>query len=247
MAMQIKDSLIDQLIKCTWVRWSQNAGDEESHNLIHQQRSKSHSFLRANENIERIVKAIRLKGSKTKLTSSVVVNHLTTPYIEKCAKRAQDLKVPKISFRPDVPLFERKVAKYSPEQIEAFKNLQDNESNTIEIDWNLNRDELIEFEEKDLQGVACKYSNVSVYIAANFDVYPCCYTRIDKKYIIGNVSDQKFQDFWISNQRKSHPNSIDISKCPSCPHISANIEIKDFEKNSTKALEYSQTYSNEFI
>ena len=111
----------------------------------------------------------------------------------------------------------------------------------------INRDELIEFEENDLKGVTCKYSNVSVYVAANFDVYPCCYTRIDKKYVIGNVSDQKFQDFWISNQRKSHPNSIDISKCPSCPHISANIEINNLENKSSKELEYSTNYSNEFI
>lgn len=247
MAMKITDKLIDELIRCTWIRWSQNAGDEESHDLIHQQRSKSHSFDRANKNIQRIVEKIKLKKSNTKLTSSVVVNHLTTPYIEKCVRRAQNLNVPKISFRPDVPLFERKVAKYSTDQIKAFKQIQKNDSHSIKIDWNPNRDELIEFEEKDLQNVSCKYSNVSVYIAANFDVYPCCYTRIDKKYIIGNVSDKKFHDFWISNQRKSHPNSIDISKCPSCPHISANIEIKNIENKSIKELEYSHNYFNEFI
>ena len=140
MAMKISNKLIEELIKCTWIRWSQNAGDEESHDLIHQQRSNSHSFDRANQNIERIVEKIKIKKSNTKLTSSVVVNHLTTPYIEKCVQRAQDLNVPKISFRPDVPLFERKVAKYSIDQIKAFEEIQKNDSNSIEIDWNPNRD-----------------------------------------------------------------------------------------------------------
>ena len=111
----------------------------------------------------------------------------------------------------------------------------------------MSRDELIEFDKKDLAGLSCLYSNISVYIAANFDVYPCCYTRIDKKYVIGNVDKQSFNSFWLNSDRKKNPEKIIVGKCPSCPHVTANLEIRDLLTENNKMKIEPKELSADFI
>ena len=239
-AMNIKEEVIEELSNAEWIRWSQNAGTDESHKLINRNRSEKDSFERANDNIKRLVRAI--KGKKTVLTSSVVVNDLTTPFIEECIKRAINLGIKRISFRPDVPLMAKGMSNYTKEQMEKLDSLYNKYKEEIEIDWNLTRDELKEFRTDELEHLSCQYSSVSTFVSAAFDVYPCCYTRIDKSYSMGNIERKHFGEFWLSEARRENPDKICVRDCPNCMHISSNIEIKNLINPEDRKGELSSEF-----
>lgn len=84
--------------------------------------------------------------------------------------------------------------------------------------------------------VACFYSNHSIYIAANGDVYPCCYTRSDRKYVMGNIAGQSFGTFWASEARRGNYRQLSIASCPSCPYLDINKQLRELYEGGVPAV-----------
>ena len=95
------------------------------------------------------------------------------------------------------------------------------------IEYDREKDSL----EVDDPNLKCFYSNHSIYIAANGDVYPCCYTRMWKKYAIKNINEISFNDFWKSNLAEENYKKLNVNQCPTCPYIEVNKALEGLYLN----------------
>ena len=120
------------------------------------------------------------------------------------------------------------------ENIDRINNAKTHENENFKVHAETERenDNLL-LRDKDL---VCFYSNHSVYIAANGDVYPCCYTRMSKKYVIDNISNQDFRSFWRNHNNANHYKNLNVNLCPSCPYNDLNVKLKEVYLNGKDFL-----------
>lgn len=225
MAMKLKDETVEQLALSQWVRWSMNSGSLDVFKEIHQPRGSDTSqvYNRCIDNIKRLLSVI---VDRTKLNASYVVHESNEEGVYDAVKLASELGVSSIAFRPDTP-FDRidKPLSYSNEVYTSIIRAK-NEYESKDFKVFVNEDRLEDVKKYGDSELVCYYANHSTYIAANGDVYPCCYTRYDKKYSMGNISETKFKEFWYSEKRKEFYKNLYYDHCPSCPHGKTNKVLK---------------------
>ena len=56
--------------------------------------------------------------------------------------------------------------------------------------------------------------------------YPCCYTRINPKFVIGNIADQNFKDFLEKRKIAQNTKELTLNTCPSCPYNDINKSLE---------------------
>jgi len=217
--MKLSDSIIKLLKNASWLRWSANAGSKDMYQKIHNPQGGL-DFLDTLANIKRLLSGKR----KAKINASYVICENNQDGIIKATKIVKDLGIDSISFRPDSS-FKRSVKglEYNKDMIQTLEEAKKLKKAGFEVFANYDR--LKEFK-KNKEDLYCYYSNHSVYIAANGDVYPCCMTRYDKKYSFGNILDKTFKEFWNSEQRKQNYKKINNRFCPPCRHTQDNCVLK---------------------
>ncbi len=166
-------------------------------------------------------------NSKTLINASYVVSEWNENDLVNATKLGSELEIDNIFFRPDMEAQNERG--YEPLNILSRNKLQFENAKTLANDKfkvhveHQRENDVLKSEDEDL---VCFYSNHSLYIAANGDVYPCCYTRINKKYVVGNVANQNFIDFWKDTKNCNHYKNLTINSCPSCPYTKLNSDLK---------------------
>ena len=182
-AMKISDNLINLLSHFSWLRWSMNAGSKKIY--LNTNRPKGNFGKNAYEevsyNINRIIKKILTNKSKTKLNASYVISEWNINDTEEAAKFGRSLGIDSIFFRPDMELFNKRnnnPQKILSNNLNIISKAKKHETDKFKVFIELDREnDSLEVDDPNLK---CFYSNHSIYIAANGDVYPCCYTRMWK-------------------------------------------------------------------
>lgn len=228
-AMKIKDDLIDNLVQFKWLRWSMNGGSKEVYLKTNNPKGVAgkSAYERVQENIARIVKKRDEINSQARINASYVVSKWNNADIKNAYDLANKLKINHIAFRPDSLLMDgrnNKKLDAISSNIDEFKKIKfdDDRITSFSVEGEKENDTLFS-KDKDL---ICFYSNHSIYIAANGDVYPCCYTRMDKKYVIGNIANEDFKTFWKNPKNAEYYKKLIVNTCPSCPYTSLNEELK---------------------
>lgn len=225
LAMPLKDETIQELAQCSWVRWSMNGGTEDVYMRVHRPRGNraGESFFASQANVKRILQAMR---DRSRLNASFVVHESNATNTAPAVALAASLGVSSIAFRPDTP-FDREATplSYSGQTLhDILRAKQEYESATFQV--HVNEDRLEDVRKLGDPELVCFYSNHSTYIAANGDVYPCCYTRYDKRYVMGNILDRDFSEFWNDPRRREFYRALSYDACPSCPHGKTNQILK---------------------
>lgn len=229
LAMKLSPALVQELAACNWVRWSMNAGSEAAYIAVNQPRTHDQHavYRRVQDNVTAILEARRRLGSAMKLNASVVVSEWNEADIEGAAEFASRLGIDSVSFRPDMGHQRQDKPSQANDRnaaaLAAVKARFTAPGFAVHVETE--RQEEVVFIEKD-RDVVCHYSNHSIYIAANGDVYPCCYTRSDKRYVIGNIAGKAFGEFWHSPARQAHFRTLSIASCPSCPYYDINAQLR---------------------
>lgn len=229
LGMKLQPGLIDVLARCVWVRWSMNGGSKEVYLETNRPRSaqKEAVYDRVQNNVRHILVSARQQHTTMQLNASYVVSRWNKHDVIAAASLAKELGISSISFRPDMG-FERqsdalKAITENAGLLQEAKKLEDG-CFKVYLEDDRQKEVLII---ADADNVKCFYSNHSIYIAANGDVYPCCYTRSDKKYVIGNIANQSFADFWFSEARRKNYKKLDLQSCPCCPYVEINHDLED--------------------
>jgi len=245
LAMNLSDRTIDLLSHVKWIRWSQNAGDDRSFEIIHLPKARAHSFERAKLNAQRIGNHIEFKNTATYFSSSVVLNDLSLNQIERTIMVASAAKCESIQFRPDMIVTRGRPTYYQHKSFDQIAiDVTEQFKERIKIDFNIERTN--ESDDDIPHEILCRYSNASTYIDPLFNVYPCCYTRpLGAKFILGNVKDQPFSDFWQTNARKDYYRKLSMRDCPSCPHYQENLILSEnFDAKAPLSPESDQPHIN---
>lgn len=225
LAMKIGDDLIDQLARARWVRWSMNGGSRDGYIAVNQPRGTDPSvaYDRVQDNVRRILQRRQALGSSLLLNASVVISRWNGGQeLYHAASFAHSLGIDSVSFRPDMdPRRGDEPAAIPPDAWEALKAAQrDFGGGHLKIHVEDQREQdVLKIDDPDLR---CFYSNYSLYISAAGDVYPCCYTRGNPAYVIGNIGGKNFGEFWTDYARQNHWKTLAIHECPSCPYVELN-------------------------
>ena len=238
LAMPISDTLVKELVHAAWIRWSVNAGTVDTYVKVNNPKGANPAtvFARAQENVRRLVKARVQEEHPPDINASYVV-YATNQHDALAASRlARDLGVDSISFRPDTP-FDRQLTpnEYSKDMLRDVQNAKE-ELETDRFKVYINEDRQEDVLKLGDPKLVCFYANHTTYIAANGDVYPCCYTRENSGYVMGNILKQSFKEFWFSKQRQQVYKTLIFDSCPACPHGRTNQALKElYQGNRTAA------------
>ena len=240
LAMPLSDELLSLLMRASWIRWSMNAGTPEVYRKVHNPRGRNSeaSFGRVQENVRRLNQLRSNTDSPPPLNASFIVSRINSVDVRPAARLARSLGVDVLAFRPDTPWEKKDVPnKYQePVRLEILKAMREFSSNGYQVLMSEERHE--DIRKLGDPELVCYYSNHSTYIAANGDVYPCCYTRYDARYVIGNVTEQRFEEFWTSEARRENFRRLFFDQCPSCPHGRTNQILRDLSRGHISTAEF---------
>ena len=222
--VKLDDSVLKDLLKAKWLRWSVNAADEKTYNETNRPKVKNAYYI-AEENMKRLV-ALR-ENEPVHIGASFVIGDYNKHNVMDVCQYVKSVGIDSISFRPDTPLLRReKVYEYDQETKEALEKSLAFASDSFKVFVNYGRlEDSLKVTDK---GLKCYYSNHSIHIISNGDVYPCCMTRYDQRYKFGNLMNQSFKEFWYSKDRIENYKKISMVNCPSCHHTNINKILKNF-------------------
>lgn len=227
-AMPLSDSLLAILCKAKWIRISMNAAEPDTYGKIQSPVGADSPFVfkRLQDNIRRLVAVRRTSDTNVQINASFVVSEHNGDEVLRAGQQAKELGFDSISFRPDDPNIQgSKPLPFSQnvqKQLAALRSLQGDKFTISASDSISCRT----YEE--MEGVRCRYAHHTAYIAATGEVYPCCYTRYDKRFIIGNILATDFRDFWWSSLHQKNLEKVLIENCPVCPYDDTNIRLHNF-------------------
>lgn len=218
LSVTLKDDTLRLLSHASWIRWSLNAGTTETYQSVHKPKNRG-AFDTA---IENVTKLVSLKsGQRLKIGTSFVIHPNNTKDIIKATELSKSIGVDSISFRPAISMFrQEQPIRYDKETLKALEFATSLADSNFHVYTNLGRlnDVKIVFDDS----LLCYYSNHATHIISSGGVYPCCMTRYDRKYEIGNLNSTTFKDFWFSKERVKHHRNIKVKNCPPCRHTLTN-------------------------
>jgi radical SAM protein with 4Fe4S-binding SPASM domain len=235
MAMNISDELFNELARAEWIRWSMNAGTYDTYIQTHNPIGMNghNIFERVKGHIKQLV-AIRSQNNlSVHINASFIVSEINGKDILPAAALARELGVDCISFRKDTPVHKQdSINHYTNEEERDILSAKEQfESDQFKVF--INYDRLEDIQKANDPDLLCYYSNHSVYIAADGSVYPCCYTRLDAKYTIGNVNHSDFQTIWESKKRQENYKHLLFDQCPTCAYGQTIKALKSLYEGQT--------------
>ena len=251
MAMNLNDDLFNQLAGAAWIRWSMNAGTYDTYLKIHNPISvNGHNiFERVKHNIKQLIDIRSKNNLPVNINASFIVSDLNKKDILSAAKLAKELGVACISFRKDTPVHKQNVVNGYTDEEEHDIHAAKEQFETERFKVFINYDRLEDIQKANDPELFCYYSNHSVYIAADGSVYPCCYTRLNAKYAIGNVNHSDFKKIWESQKRQENYKHLLFDQCPTCAYGQTIKALKPLYEGKNKAQDVfiATNHPNYFI
>jgi MoaA/NifB/PqqE/SkfB family radical SAM enzyme len=78
----------------------------------------------------------------------------------------------------------------------------------------------------------CGFQEIVVYVGGNQKVYRCCYTAFTAMGEVGDLTRQRFSDWWASDEAAQLYRDFDARTCITCPMVEKNAVITNLVKTT---------------
>lgn len=211
------DTISKEILKSlTWVRFSVNAGSNETHKMVH--KGKENDFETVIKNISYAVEHKKKNKLKTTIGVQMLLIPETKEDVLSFAKRLKEVGVDYFTVKPFSKHPQSHCSidpKFNYEEyLPLEKELNKLKTNTYNIIFRSNS-------MKKLKETYKKYDKCYgipfwVYIDSSANVWPCIAYIGKEKFLYGNLKEKSFVDMWNDERHKEvleHISNLDITCC----------------------------------
>ena len=217
--------------RCTWIKVSMNAGTERTYAQVH--RTKVEDYEKVWKNVR---EAVKRKGKCTIGIQAVVLPenvYEMRGLASRCADNGVDYLVLKPYSQGTFSLthqYEHVDYSKMRSYLSAVKEFSNDRFKVIYRSDSINQ-EITKTHGYD----KCRATpNFWVYSMGNGEVFTCSAHLLDKRFCIGNLNEQTFQEIWEGEKRKANwemMQTFDIKACRlNCRFDKANRYLADFSR-----------------
>lgn len=234
---RLQGDVLDALKPAKFVRVSLDAGQQQTHQLLHGTATPEFERILGNMGTLR-----RTVGPSVTIGASFCVFDVNLSEIGQAAERVKSAGGNYLEVRPVFPTEWRGGGFGNPlteAHVEAARTSLEQAKATYDgggfrVLGMISRFEQVLNKAKSYS--KCQIGPLSTVINADGNIYHCCQQRGMKDFIAGNVLNQPFKDAWLSVQHRQMIDRIDVTKCPPCRYDGFNELIADaFERDGMHA------------
>lgn len=212
---RVSDRLIEIITQGAWLRISLDAGTKETYSKVRE--VPITGFERTLKNIARIVEAKKKNNSKLVFGIGFVVDSNNYSELYQATKLCSELGVDNIrlsaSFTQDDESYHAK--HYALAKAEAIKAVEDFSRPDFKV-FNMFGERIDDLKQHAPNYGFCGYMHLNTYIGADLKVYTCCNNAYSDKGEMGNLTNQSFFDYWLSESKKEKFKAFNPKKCDRC-------------------------------
>jgi MoaA/NifB/PqqE/SkfB family radical SAM enzyme len=219
-----------------WVRISVDAGTKESYGSI--RRINPSNFAVTLANIQTIVDEKKKHNPDLVVGVGFVVTEDNWKEVVQCTQMMKDIGVDNIRISAiftteNITYFDG----FWDEALALCKEAKSLETPTFKV-FNLFDDRSDDLKLKNPDYKFCGYQQLNTYIGGDLNVYRCCNLAYSDRGILGSLINQRFKDFWLSEEKKSKIENFNAKQCKLCMFNGKNKQILYAIESSPKHVNF---------
>jgi len=223
----IQDEQISILKKAKWIRFSIDAASNEVYQKTHKTK---------NNIPKETIKKIKSVCQDTIIGMSFLAKPENYHEAYEFASMTKELGVDNIRYSIVQTLKGNDIMK--PHYEEYFKLLKKASKLQTEDFKIFGLEDRREALKNNKQYPKCYHQHFVASIAANGNLYPCCWTKNITKFAIGNINKQSFKDMWTGEKRKKFLKEHNLKECPPCGYDKTNKLLNYLLKNDPEHVNF---------
>jgi MoaA/NifB/PqqE/SkfB family radical SAM enzyme len=210
------DSTVNLLLRAQWVRFSMDAGTRETYAST--RRINPALFEQFQRNVSALTEARRGLATRPPLVVGIgfVVNKDNWREVVKATEIARDIGADNLRisavFQPDDDAY---FAGFHAEAAALCREAESLSTPTFKV---INRfgDRVQDLHEKHPDYHFCGYQYFNTLIGGDQRVWRCCNTAYHPIGELGSIKNQRFKDFWRSDELRQKMDGFSATGCPRC-------------------------------
>lgn len=219
----IRDSILDTLMKATWMRVSVDAGNVKTYATT--RHVPESAFAKVLSNIGKIRDVRDKVKSKMILGVGFVVTADNWREIVEGTRQAKDAGADNVRisamFQPEDEAY---FSDFFRQASDLCREAQSMADSGFQV-FNNFGDRLDDLKQHSPDYSFCGYQHFSTYIAGTLDVFRCCVQAYNPRGLIGSIKDQRFKDLWESQHKRDDFAAFDARECERCMFNNKNRTI----------------------
>jgi MoaA/NifB/PqqE/SkfB family radical SAM enzyme len=211
-----RDGWESVLPRFSWIRVSLDAGTADTYASM--RRVKPSMFHRVLANLKSLNEAVDDQGTACTVGTSFIVTKENYQEIGLAADLVKEAGTPSIRYSA---IFTPELAEYYSATLreEATRRIRVAQNWVVADDFtviDMFTDRLGDLRQGRPDYEFCGYQHFNVYIGGDLNVYRCCNTAYNDLGRVGSLKDQRFADYWYSEQKKQAYGEFDARACQHC-------------------------------
>lgn len=240
-----KDFLEKALPNTSWIKVSINAGTPETYHKIHQ--GKQGDFKKVIQNLKTMVDYKNKHNLEVTIGAQSMLLPENIDEMAELSKVCRDIGLDYLVIKPYSQHMFSLTHKYEGIDYTKYKDYEKKFSSMSTDDFQvIFRGHTMK---KYIEGNGARYKkchatpNLWGYIMADGRVFSCSAFLLDKRFDVGNINDNSFQEIWEGEKRRKNfdfvKNDLDISECRlNCRMDEANRYIDSIQQQSIKHINF---------
>lgn len=212
--VQISADVARLVVNGAWVRISLDAATERTYCKI--RRTHPSHWAKATTAIDFLREAKDKSGSQCQIGVGFVVTPDNWDEVLGAAKIAKQLGADNFRISAQFSQHDEKLFEGFHEQSAELCKQAEELSDSVFKVYNRFGDRLQDLQRHGVDDRLCGYQFFTTYIGADLNVYRCCGYAYNERGLIGSIANQRFKDFWLSQERFDNQLGFDGRGCERC-------------------------------